>query len=80
MKCSKCSRETSSKVLETRTHDGKVWRRRMCAGCLHVFVSVEYSDKDLRMPPETQSRARARITDKKQKPPGFQLNWNPRKC
>ena len=79
MMCSRCSRETSSKVLETRNYDGRVWRRRMCAGCLKVFVTVEYADKDLRMPPETQSKARSKLTDKKQKPPGFQLTWRTRK-
>jgi transcriptional regulator NrdR family protein len=66
MRCPLCNKSTKGKVLESRPHDGKVWRRRMCGGCLTVFVSVEESAPGLRMPNATQSRHR--VTDRTPKP------------
>jgi hypothetical protein len=66
VKCPHCDKTTKGKVLESRPHDGKVWRRRMCGGCLTTFVSVEEAPPGLRMPTETQSRHR--VTDRTPKP------------
>lgn len=66
MKCPHCNKVIKSKVLESRQHNGQVYRRRHCLGCLAVYISVEQSTADMRMPAETQSRYR--ITDRTPKP------------
>lgn len=66
MRCPHCHKEGRSKVLESRTWDGRVWRRRTCALCLTNFVSMELAEPGTRMPDETQSRHRAK--DPKPKP------------
>lgn len=66
MKCPHCNVTAKSKVLESRTHDGRTWRRRLCSMCLKAFVSSEHSEPDMKMPLATQSRYR--ITDRKPKP------------
>ena len=66
MKCPHCNRVSRSRVLESRPHDGCVWRRRMCPLCVKTFVSSEHSEPGMKMPLATQSRYR--VTDPKPKP------------
>jgi transcriptional regulator NrdR family protein len=66
MKCPHCKAEGKSKVLESRPHDGRIWRRRMCPLCFKTYVSSEHAEPEMKMPPETQSKYR--ITDPKPKP------------
>lgn len=66
MKCPHCNGVVRSKVLESRPHEGCVWRRRLCTLCLKTFVSSEHADPGMKMPQATQSRHR--ITDPKPKP------------
>jgi transcriptional regulator NrdR family protein len=66
MKCPHCSASTKAKVMESRPHDGQVYRRRICGQCFKTFVSCEDAPSGLRMPNGTQSRHR--ITDRKPKP------------
>lgn len=66
MRCPHCQKEGRSRVLESRTWDGKIWRRRTCPLCLKNFVSVELSEPGTRMPNETQSKFR--IKDPTPKP------------
>lgn len=66
MKCPLCQATARSKVLESRPHDGRVWRRRLCPTCCKTYVSSEYAEPGLKMPEATQSRHR--ITDPKPKP------------
>jgi len=66
VKCPHCNKTTKAKVLESRPHDGFVYRRRACGGCFKTFVSSEEAVPGLKMPNETQSRYR--VTDLKPKP------------
>lgn len=66
MKCPHCSAVTKAKVMESRPHEGQVYRRRMCNGCFKTFVTAEESVPGLKMPAETQSRHR--VTDRTPKP------------
>lgn len=69
MKCSKCGKESRSRVVESRPHDGRVWRRRMCGICFNYFVTVERAGPKLKMPPETRSYYRSKkLTDRSVKP------------
>lgn len=69
MRCSRCQKTTRAKVLESRPHDGRVWRRRQCGLCFQTFVSVEEAPEGLRMPAETSSKHRTqRATDRTPKP------------
>jgi hypothetical protein len=52
--------------MESRPHEGFVYRRRACGACYRTFVSREESPVGLKMPNETQSRYR--VTDLKPKP------------
>lgn len=52
--------------MESRPHEGRIWRRRLCAACFKTFVSSEFADPEMKMPQATQSRFR--ITDPKPKP------------
>lgn len=61
MRCPKCNNPASKpKVLETRTHEGSVYRRRSCGFCFKNFVTVETAPEGLRMP-ETRDRSRGRL-------------------
>lgn len=64
--CSRCNKASRAKVLESRPHDGRVWRRRQCGLCLRTFVTVEEAPQGLRMPAETNHRTQA--TDRTPKP------------
>jgi transcriptional regulator NrdR family protein len=66
MKCPHCSIKSKAKVFETRSHDGQVYRRRICSHCCKTFVTREEAPEGLKMPNETQSRHR--IVDPKPKP------------
>lgn len=66
MKCPHCGAVIRSKVLESRQHDGRVYRRRACGACFKYFVSQEEAPPGLKMPDATQSRHR--LTDRKNKP------------
>lgn len=55
-------------MLESRPHDGRVWRRRQCGLCLKTFVSVEEAPEGLRMPAATGSKHRTQATDRTPKP------------
>ena len=68
MRCSRCAKTTRAKVLESRPHDGRVFRRRQCGVCFAIFVTVEEAPKGLRMPAETSSKHRAAATDRRRKP------------
>lgn len=83
MKCPHCGGDSRAKVLESRQHDGKFWRRRTCSLCFRNFMTVEVADLSLRMPAETQSKYR--VIDRKPKPEqgdgiirstGDHLKWN----
>jgi len=66
MNCPHCGKTTKSKVLESRPHDGQIFRRRSCGGCFKNYVSREEASVGLKMPAETQSKYR--IKDLKPKP------------
>lgn len=55
MRCPHCQKESKAKVLESRSCDGRMWRRRACSLCFRNFVSVEMSEPDLRMPATANS-------------------------
>ena len=74
MKCPKCQKDGKSPVLESRTADGKVWRRRMCALCFKTFVSCETAEPGMTMPTQTQSRHR--LKDRKIKPEQHNVRWS----
>lgn len=67
MKCPHCAETGAHPVIETRKHDGQVFRRRGCTECGGRFVSCETSSSVLRMPSETNRSARCppppRVTD-----------------
>lgn len=57
MRCPRCEAVTRSPVVESRAHDGAIWRRRICGACLKSYVTEERGV--LRpMPAQTQSRQR----------------------
>jgi len=58
MQCPHCDKATKAKVLESRPHNGYVYRRRACGGCFKTFVSREEAPAGLKMPAETQSKYR----------------------
>jgi transcriptional regulator NrdR family protein len=66
MRCPHCQSTKKCKVLESRPHDGQVFRRRMCSTCFKTFVSREEAPEGLKMPNATQSKFR--ITDQTLKP------------
>lgn len=68
IRCSRCHKTTRAKVLESRPHDGRVWRRRQCGLCFATFVTREEAPEGLRMPAETSSKHRAAATDRTPKP------------
>jgi hypothetical protein len=57
--CPHCEQPTRSRVLESRPHEGSVWRRRLCLRCQRVYVSAEHAPAGLRMPTLTSSRHRS---------------------
>ena len=59
MRCPHCNTNDNSKVVETRKHDGAVYRRRKCFSCDANFVSLEGASADTRMPPEALVRKNA---------------------
>lgn len=63
MKCPHCLKVSRSKVLESRSCHGTVWRRRRCSICQKTFVSAEVSDVDTKMPNESQWRHRAQAAE-----------------
>jgi transcriptional regulator NrdR family protein len=73
MKCPHCNKEGKSTVLESRPHDGCVWRRRMCPLCIKTFVSRETAEPGMTMPTMTQSRHR--LKDRKIKPEQYNVRW-----
>jgi transcriptional regulator NrdR family protein len=82
MKCSKCGKDGRSKVLESRHHEGCVWRRRLCPSCLHLYVTMERSGPDIKFPP----RSWVKKTEAEPKPAagndggaGLQAIWHSRK-
>lgn len=83
MKCPHCNKAAKAKVLESRPHEGRIWRRRLCPLCHKTYVSSEHAEVDMKMPAATQSKHR--ITDPKPKPEqsdgvirstGEHLRWN----
>ena len=51
MQCPKCNKQaTKAKVLETRTVDGTLYRRRCCGACFKTFVTIETAPEGLRLP------------------------------
>ncbi len=62
MKCPKCQHEGKALVVETRRHEGSIYRRRGCSFCGASFVSVESAPPGLKMPDEVRhSRARGQL-------------------
>ena len=62
MKCPHCQHEGKLLVVETRKHEGSVYRRRSCGFCGESFVSVESAPKGLKMPkPVRDSRTRGQL-------------------
>ena len=68
IRCSRCLKTSRCRVLESRPHDGRVWRRRQCGLCLKTYVTVEDAPEGLRMPAETGSKHRTQATDRTPKP------------
>jgi hypothetical protein len=59
MKCPHCERsDRKPKVLETRTVDGTVYRRRLCGWCFKSFVTREEAPPGLRLPEGRDRSAR----------------------
>lgn len=55
MNCPHCGTASSAKVLESRKHEGQVYRRRYCSpGCRQYFVTVEAGAVGLTMPPRSR--------------------------
>lgn len=52
--------------MESRPHDGQVWRRRACPACFKTYVSAEHAEPGMKMPEATQSRHR--VVDPTPKP------------
>jgi len=76
VRCPHCGKDGKATVLESRPHDGCVWRRRACPKCHKTYVSQEQAIEGGKMPAETQSRNR--LKDKKLKPEELGLKWNRR--
>lgn len=50
MKCPTCSTDTRALVVESRRHEGDVYRRRSCGKCGASFITVERAPAGLKMP------------------------------
>ena len=61
MKCPHCGKESKGLVLETRTRDGDLLRRRSCGHCGQTFVTREYVDAELKIP-RLQRRKRETVS------------------
>ena len=60
MKCPHCNADTKSPVIETRNHDGGVYRARRCDSCGTRFVTVERTHA-AGMPQRVKARQLARL-------------------
>ena len=61
VRCPRCEAITRSPVIESRAHDGAIWRRRICGACLQSYVTEERGVLRA-MPLQTQSRYRTAAT------------------
>jgi transcriptional regulator NrdR family protein len=50
VKCPKCNKEGKQLVLESRPHDGRVYRRRQCPHCGATFVTEEIAHTNMVLP------------------------------
>lgn len=55
MICPHCARDAPASVLETRQHEGVVYRTRLCGGCESRFVSHEHARVGMSMPQAVRS-------------------------
>jgi transposase-like protein len=63
MECPHCGHEKSL-VSETRRAGTKCYRGRKCCSCNKKFVSVEYTDAEMRFPEEITESTLARLYHK----------------
>lgn len=70
MFCPHCEKETTSRVHDTRTIEGKVYRRRCCNVCHKRFATVELHDTDIKVPWGEWNRRRNLPAAKQQREDG----------
>lgn len=64
MKCPKCGGESKAVVMETRKHDGDIYRRRMCGACGVPIVTREVPTERMPSVPRVQ---KVKATDARKK-------------
>lgn len=77
MNCPHCGVGGRQTVLETRTLDATIYRRRTCGGCGKTYVTEETAPPGLKMPNDVQKRKKPRIEPEKFKEIQLDLfkNW-----
>lgn len=75
MKCPHCGKESKSKVIVSRKHDGQVWRQRICGLCLTEFVSCETTSKDMKFPWGAVMKGRRQVVEIEEKPVQKANRW-----
>lgn len=61
LKCPRCGVEGKHLVMESRPHEGSVYRRRACGPCGRTYVTVEATSPGLKFP----SSLNKKIAEKK---------------
>jgi transcriptional regulator NrdR family protein len=56
MKCPHCHADSTALILETRKAGEDIMRRRVCGTCGTSFVSREYTEAGMKLPPTVRIR------------------------
>lgn len=76
MTCPHCKADVKSPVVETRQHEGDIYRRRSCGNCGRSYITVETSPVGQRMPAAVVNGHARGVSERPKAAPRAAFNGN----